>query len=73
MNYLDKSKLITVYKKFKEIFGSKKDLDIQRSYRQTYLLDVNYDDKIAFDTEWIVGEGAGAYVGEAIVGVTYIM
>ena len=60
-------------KKFKEIFGSKKVLETQRLYRQTYLLNIDYDDKLAFDTEWIIGDGAGAYVGDAIVGATYII
>ena len=73
MKFLDKKNLITICKKFKEIFGSKKVLETQRLYRQTYLLNIDYDDKLAFDTEWIIGDGAGAYVGDAIVGSTYII
>jgi hypothetical protein len=72
MSYLNYSTLKQLYKKFKVVFGSKEVLETHRLYRQTYLLNVDYDDKLSFDTKWIVGDGAAAYVGVATVGVTYL-
>ena len=71
MQYLDKHGLGTFLAQLKKIFGYKVTLDESMDIRRQYLLEINYEAELAFDTSWIVGDNA-PYVGMATVGMTYV-
>lgn len=71
--YLDKVGVKYLLSKFKQIFGLNKELNTAMDYRRQYLLNIDYEKELQFNTDWIVGQGAGSYVGEAIVGITHLM
>ena len=71
MNFLDKKGLGTFLAQLKNIFGYKSALDETMDIRRQYLLEIDYDKTLKFDTSWIVGDNS-PYVGSAIVGQTYV-
>lgn len=71
MQYLDITGLSTFLTQLKNIFGYKSTLDENMEIRRQYLLEVDYDEELAFDTTWIVGDN-NPYVGCAVVGSTYL-
>lgn len=71
MQFLDKHGLGTFLAQLKNIFGYKSALDETMNIRKQYLLEVDYDKELAFDTTWIVGDNS-PYVGSARVGQTYV-
>ena len=71
MNFLDKKRLGTFLAQLKNIFGYKSALDETMDIRRQYLLEIDYDKTLKFDTSWIVGDNS-PYVGSAIVGQTYV-
>ena len=50
MNFLDKHGLGTFLAQLKNIFGYKSALDKTTNIRQQYLLEIDYDSILAFDT-----------------------
>lgn len=72
MNFLDKTGLGTLLNLLENIFGhSKKALEEQEATRQKYLLEIDYDKELAFNTDFLVGDNS-PYVGSAVVGQTYV-
>lgn len=71
MTFLDKHGLGTFLAQLKNIFGYKSALDETMDIRRQYLLEIDYDATLAFDTSRIAGNSA-PYVGSAIVGQTYV-
>lgn len=71
MQFLDKHGLGTFLAQLKNIFGYKSALDETMDIRRQYLLEIDYDSTLKFDTNWIVGDNS-PYVGSAIVGQTYV-
>lgn len=71
MQFLDKKGLSTFLAQLKNIFGYKSALDETMKFRQQYLLEIDYEKELAFDTNWLVGDNA-PYVGSATVGQTYV-
>ena len=71
MTFLDKKGLGTFLAQLKNIFGYKSTLDETMNIRRQYLLEIDYDATLKFDTNWIVGDNA-PYVGSAVVGQTYV-
>ena len=71
MTFLDKHGLSTFLAQLKNIFGYKSTLDETMEIRRQYLLEIDYDDVLKFNTSVIVGENS-PYVGSAIVGETYV-
>lgn len=76
MQFLDKHGLGTFLAQLKNIFGykltlDKNTIDENMDIRRQYLLEIDYESILAFDTTWIVGDNA-PYVGNAIVGQTYV-
>ena len=72
MNFLDKAGLRTFLSQLKNIFGLKSDLDKNMEIRQQYLLEIDYEKELAFDTTWIVPSNNSPYIGMAVVGQTYV-
>lgn len=74
MQFLDKRGLGTFLAQLKNIFGYKSTLDATMEIRQQYLLNIDYEKELAFDTSFIIGGSATssvtgtATVGAAIVG-----
>ena len=71
MQFLDKKGLSVFLAQLKNIFGYKATLDNSMDIRRQYLLEIDYEKELKFDTTWIVGDNA-PYVGSAIVGQTYV-
>lgn len=71
MQFLDKHGLGTFLAQLKNIFGYKSALDETMEIRQQYLLEIDYEKELAFDTSFIVGDN-NPYVGYAVVGSTYV-
>lgn len=71
MQFLDKKGLGTFLAQLKNIFGYKSTLDETMKIRQQYLLEIDYEKELAFDTSFIVGDN-NPYVGYAVVGSTYV-
>lgn len=71
MQFLDKHGLSTFLAQLKNIFGYKSALDENMKIRQQYLLEIDYENTLAFDTSFIVGDN-NPYVGYAVVGSTYV-
>lgn len=71
MNFLDKKGLSTFLAQLKNIFGYKSKLDNSMDIRRQYLLEIDYEKELAFDTSMIIGDNA-PYVGSAVVGQTYV-
>lgn len=71
MQFLDKTGLGTFLTQLKKILGLKSTLDTNTEIRRQYLLEIDYENILAFDTDWIVGDNA-PYVDTAIVGQTYV-
>lgn len=71
MQFLDKHGLDTFLAQLKKIFGYKSTLDENMKIRQQYLLEIDYENTLAFDTSFIVGDN-NPYVGYAVVGSTYV-
>jgi histidinol phosphatase-like PHP family hydrolase len=81
MKFLDKQGLKTFLTQLKNIFGvpdktgkkraSLKVLNGIEATRKKYLLEIDYEKELAFNTDWIVGDNA-PYVGSAVVGQTYV-
>ena len=71
MTFLDKHGLSIFLAQLKTIFGYKSKLDKAMDLRRQYLLEIDYDDLLAFDTSFIVGDN-NPYVGYAVVGSTYV-
>lgn len=71
MIFLDIKGLGTFLAQLKNIFGYKSNLDNSMDIRRQYLLEIDYETELKFDTSWIVGDNA-PYVGSAIVGQTYV-
>ena len=71
MTFLDKHGLGTLLAQLKNIFGYKSALDETMNIRRQYLLEIDYDKELAFDTTWIVGDNS-PYVDSATVGSTYV-
>lgn len=71
MQFLDKHGLSTFLAQLKNIFGYKSNLNNSMDIRRQYLLEIDYEQELAFDTDWIVGNNS-PYIGSAIVGQTYV-
>lgn len=71
MQFLDKHGLSIFLAQLKNIFGYKATLDENMDIRRQYLLEIDYEKELAFDTDLIVGDN-NPYVGYAIVGSTYV-
>jgi hypothetical protein len=71
MTFLDKKGLGTFLAQLKNIFGYKSALDETMNIRRQYLLEIDYEKELAFDTSFIVGDN-NPYVGYAVVGSTYV-
>lgn len=71
MQFLDKRGLTTFLTQSKKIFWPKTTLNEIKKARQQNLLEINYEETLAFNTSIIVGENA-PYVGSAVVGQTYL-
>lgn len=71
MNFLDKKGLGTFLAQLKNIFGYKSNLNNSMDIRRQYLLEIDYEQELAFDTDWIVGNNS-PYIGSAVVGQTYV-
>ena len=71
MTFLDKHGLGTFLAQLKNIFGYKSALDETMNIRQQYLLEIDYEKELAFDTTLLVGDNS-PYVGSATVGYTYV-
>lgn len=71
MKFLDKAGLKTFLAQLKNIFGYKSALDETMEIRRQYLLEIDYENTLAFDTSFIVGDN-NPYVGYAVVGSTYV-
>ena len=73
MQFLDKIGLKTFLTQFKikDIFGKKSTLENAMKVRQQYLLEIDYDKELAFNTDFLVGDNA-PYVGSATVGAAYV-
>lgn len=71
MQFLDKHGLGTFLTQLKKIFGYKLALDETMNIRRQYLLEIDYEKELAFDTSFIVGDN-NPYVGYAVVGSTYV-
>lgn len=71
MRFLDKHGLSTFLTQLKNIFGYKSTLDETMEIRRQYLLEIDYEKELAFDTSFIVGDN-NPYVGYAVVGSTYV-
>ena len=69
VNNLRVTNLLTQLKQF---FGFKSVLDKNIEARNKYLLNIDYDADLKFDTNFLVGESAAPYVGQAVVGSTYV-
>ena len=72
MQYLDKKGLSTFLAQLKNIFGYKSKLDNSMDIRRQYLLEIDYEKELAFDTDWIIPSDNSPYVGMAVVGQTYV-
>ena len=55
MQFLDKHGLGTFLAQLKNIFGYKSTLDENMKIRQQYLLEIDYENTLAFDTSHING------------------
>ena len=71
MQFLDKKGLKTFLAQLKNIFGYKSALDETMNIRRQYLLEIDYEKELSFDTSFIVGDN-NPYVGYAVVGSTYV-
>ena len=71
MNFLDKHGLGVFLAQLKDFFGFKSNLDKSMEARRTYLLEIDYEKDLAFNTSQIVGNNS-PYVGSATVGYTYV-
>ena len=71
MEFLDKHGLGIFLAQLKNIFGYKSIIDESMRARRQYLLEIDYEKELAFNTTWIVGDNS-PYVGSAIVGQTYV-
>lgn len=71
MQFLDKHGLGVFLTQLKNIFGYKSALDETMNIRRQYLLEIDYEKELAFDTSFIVGDN-NPYVGYAVVGSTYV-
>ena len=71
MEFLDLLGLGTFLDYLKTIFGFKKNVDECADVRELYLLNIDYENTLAFDVNQIVGENS-PYVGSATVGSTYV-
>lgn len=54
MEFLDKHGLGTFLTQLKNIFGYKSTLDENMEIRRQYLLEIDYDEELAFDTTLII-------------------
>ena len=71
MEFLDIIGLRVFLDQLKNIFGYKALLDETMKVRQQYLLEIDYEKELAFDTTSIGGDNS-PYVGSAVVGQTYV-
>jgi hypothetical protein len=71
MEFLDKVGLGIFFAQLKKIFGYKSALDNTMNIRQQYLLEINYEQDLAFNTEQIIIDNS-PYVGSARVGSTRV-
>lgn len=73
MQFLDKHGLGTFLAQLKNIFGRKAVLDKSIDARNQYLLEIDYDNTLKFDTDFIVGGSASsAVVGIATCGTVVV-
>lgn len=66
------SNLRPLLEKLKNIFGFKSIVDQVAADRRQYLLEIDYDTELAFNINYIIGEDAAPYVGQAVVGNTFV-
>lgn len=66
------SNLRPLLEKIKNIFGFKSTVDQVAADRRQYLLEIDYDTELAFNTEALVSITNSPYVGSARVGQTYV-
>lgn len=69
---LDKIGLLKLLKLLNPKFGMKKTLDENTEIRNKYLLEIDYNTDLQFDTTALVGKAAAPYVGTAQVGQSYV-
>lgn len=73
MQFLDKHGLGTFLAQLKNIFGSKATLDECAEVRRVNLLEIDYENTLAFDTNFVVGGSAtSAVVGMATCGTAIV-
>lgn len=66
------SNLRLLLEKLKNIFGFKSIVDQVAVDRRKYLLEIDYDAELKFNTEALVSITNSPYVGSAQVGQTYV-
>ena len=71
MQFLDKRGLSTFLIRIKKIFWPKSSLTEIKEARRINLLEINYEDTLAFNISIIAGKNS-PYVGSAVVGETYV-
>ena len=71
-NYLNEQGLQVLINLLAAQVGHKSILDKNIELRNKYVLNIDYDTDIKFNTDQIVGDAAAPYVGTAIVDSTYI-
>lgn len=74
MKFLSKIGLTTLlnYIKTRKLFGYKSIVDQAAADRRKYLLEIDYDAELKFNTEALVSITNSPYVGSARVGQTYV-
>lgn len=60
MKFLDKNGLKEFLKGLKNILGLKYKLDASMTARRTYLLEIDYEQDLAFNVDWIIGNNSSA-------------
>lgn len=60
MKFLDKNGLKEFLKGLKNILGLKDKLDASMTARRTYLLEIDYEQDLAFNVDWIIGNNSSA-------------
>lgn len=72
LDFLNKTGLTTLLNRLDEKFGRKATLDQCITIRNQFLKGIDYEKDLAFNKELIIGEAGAPYVGQAMVGSTYV-
>lgn len=72
MNYMNLVNLRAWCEAVKSKWGLKSIISNNAAIRNQYLFSIDYDADLKFDTNFLVGKSAAPYVGQAVVGSTYV-